>query len=161
MAFAALGDRDRAWELAAMINPVNHARTPEGVATYKAEPYSIAADVYALAPHTGRGGWSWYTGSAGWMYRLIVESLLGVTLESNCLRFAPCLPAAWTNFTMRYRYRETPYEIAVRQTLAAAGAAVRATTVTVDGVVQTDGRVHLVDDHAAHQVVVELQGPAR
>ena len=66
MAFAALGDRDRAWELASMINPVNHARTPDDVATYKAEPYVVAADVYALAPHTGRGGWSWYTGS-GWM----------------------------------------------------------------------------------------------
>ena len=77
MAFAALGDRERAWELTTMINPVNHARTPEGMATYKVEPYVIAADVYALAPHTGRGGWSWYTGSAGWMYRLIVESLLG------------------------------------------------------------------------------------
>ena len=157
MAFAALGDRQRAWELTSMINPVNHARTPEAVATYKAEPYVIAADVYALAPHTGRGGWSWYTGSAGWMYRLIVESLLGLTLEGTCLRFAPCLPADWTAFTMRYRYRETPYDIAVRQTLAAAGEAVRATTVTVDGVVQTDGRVHLIDDHAAHQVAVELQ----
>ena len=91
MAFAALGDRERAWELATMINPVNHARTPEGVATYKVEPYVIAADVYALAPHTGRGGWSWYTGSAGWMYRLIVESLLGLTLEGDrsALRAVP------------------------------------------------------------------------
>ena len=121
MAFAALGDRERAWELMTMMNPVNHARTPEGVATYKVEPYVIAADVYAVAPHTGRGGWSWYTGSAGWMYRLIVESLLGVTLESDCLRFTPCLPADWTAFTMRYRYRETVYDIAIRQTLAGAG----------------------------------------
>lgn len=142
-----------------MINPVNHARTPEGVATYKAEPYVVAADVYALTPHTGRGGWSWYTGSAGWMYRLIVESLLGVTLEGNSLRFAPCLPAGWTTFTMRYRYRETPYDIAVRQELVAAGGASRATTVTVDGVVQSDDKVHLVDDHAAHQILVELQVP--
>src|SRR4030067_239513 len=77
MAFARLGDSRRAWELLAMINPVNHGKTPEGVATYKVEPYVAAADVYALAPHTGRGGWTWYTGSAGWMYRLIVESLLG------------------------------------------------------------------------------------
>ena len=96
MAFAALGDRERAWELTTMINPVNHARTAEGVATYKVEPYVVAADVYAVAPHTGRGGWTWYTGSAGWMYRLIVESLLGVTLENGRLRFAPCLPAEWT-----------------------------------------------------------------
>ena len=122
MAFAALGDRKRAWELATMINPVNHALTPEGMAIYKVEPYVVAADVYALAPHTGRGGWSWYTGSAGWMYRLIVESLLGVTRERDSLRFAPCLPADWAGFTMRYQYRETTYEIAVRQTLADAGA---------------------------------------
>jgi len=157
MAFAALGDRDRAWELASLINPVNHARTPEGVATYKTEPYVVAADVYALAPHTGRGGWSWYTGSAGWMYRLIVESLLGLTLEGNCLRFVPCLPTDWTAFRMHYRYRETPYDISVRQMPAAVDEAVGATTVTVDGVVQSDDRVHLIDDHAAHQVVVALQ----
>ena len=120
------------------------------MATYKVEPYVIAADVYALAPHTGRGGWTWYTGSAGWMYRLIVESLLGVTLESDRLRFAPCLPADWTAFTMRYRYRETTYDIVVRQTPAGAGEAVAA--IAVDR-----GRrrrrptasVHLVDDRAA------------
>ena len=160
MAFAALGDRERAWELTTMINPVNHARTPEGVATYKVEPYVIAADVYALAPHTGRGGWSWYTGSAGWMYRLIVESLLGVTLESDRLRFTPCLPADWTGFTMRYRYRETTYDIAIRQTLADADAGIRPTRVTVDGVVQADGSVHLVDDRAAHQVWSRCRRPA-
>jgi hypothetical protein len=118
MAFAALGDGERAWELTTMINPVNHARTPEDIAKYKAEPYVVAADVYALAPHTGRGGWSWYTGSAGWMYRLIVESLLGVTLETDRLRVTPCLPADWTGFSMRYRYRGTQYDIVVRQTPA-------------------------------------------
>ena len=156
MAFAAMGDRERAWELATMMSPVNRARTPSDVATYKVEPYAVAADVYALSPHTGRGGWSWYTGSAGWMYRLVVESLLGVTLERDCLRFAPCLPAHWTAFTMRYRYRETTYDIAVRQTLAAAGAANLPTTVTADGVVQPDALLHLVDDRAAHRVLVEV-----
>ena len=83
MAFAKLGDSRRAWELMAMINPVNHARSPESIATYKVEPYAVAADVYALSPHTGRGGWTWYTGSAGWMYRLIVESLLGLRLDGG------------------------------------------------------------------------------
>ena len=139
-----------------MINPVNHARTPEGMATYKAEPYVIAADVYALAPHTGRGGWTWYTGSAGWMYRLIVESLLGVTLEQDRLRFAPCLPADWPAFTMRYRYRETFYEIAIRQRPAIAGERTDAASVTLDGVAQADGMVHLDDDGATHQVSVEI-----
>ena len=119
MAFARLGDHQRAWELLAMINPVNHGKTPEGVATYKVEPYVVAADVYALAPHTGRGGWTWYTGSAGWMYRLIVESLLGLRLDVDKLHFAPCLPADWKAFTMHYRYRETVYHIVVSQTHAA------------------------------------------
>jgi cellobiose phosphorylase len=157
MAFAAMGDRERAWELARMMNPVNHAQTPEGVAAYKVEPYVIAADVYALAPHTGRGGWSWYTGSAGWMYRLIVESLLGLTRVADRLRFTPCLPADWTAFTMRYRHGETTYDIAIRQTQAGADATFHATSVTVDGVVQTDGSVRLVDDRAVHQVLVEAR----
>ena len=81
MAFAAMGDSTRAWELLSMINPVNHGSTPEEVSIYMAEPYVVAADVYALPPHTGRGGWTWYTGAAGWMYRLIVESLLGLRLD--------------------------------------------------------------------------------
>ena len=121
MAFAALGDRERAWELATMINPVNHARTPEGVATYKVEPYVIAADVYALAPHTGRGGWTWYTGSAGWMYRLIVESLLGrdARRRSAALRAVPARGLAGVHDALPVR--ETMYDIAVRQTLAGAG----------------------------------------
>ncbi len=107
MAFAALGDSARAWELLAMINPVNHARFRKGIGIYKVEPYVVAADVYALKPHTGRGGWSWYTGSAGWMYRLIVESLLGLRLEADKLYVAPCIPADWKAFKMSYRYRET------------------------------------------------------
>ena len=76
-----------------MINPVNHGKSAQGIERYKVEPYVVAADVYAVPPHTGRGGWTWYTGSAAWMYRLIVESLLGLTLETNKLSFTPCLPA--------------------------------------------------------------------
>ncbi len=132
MAFAALGDRRRAWELLAMINPVNHARSPEGTATYKVEPYVVAADVYAVSPHTGRGGWTWYTGSAGWMYRLIVESLLGLRLEVDKLHVAPCLPADWKGFTLHYRYRETLYHISVLQISDGNGE----TRVIVDGVEQ-------------------------
>ncbi len=98
MAFAALGERQRAWELLSMINPVQHAQTAEATAVYKTEPYVVAADVYALSPHTGRGGWSWYTGSAGWLYRLILETLLGITLEEDKLRLAPCIPAEWTTY---------------------------------------------------------------
>ena len=153
MAFAALGDSRRAWELLGMINPVNHARSPEGIATYKVEPYVVAADVYALPPHTGRGGWTWYTGSAGWMYRLIVESLLGLTLEVDKLRFAPCLPAEWKGFKVHYRYRETVYEIDVLQPFTGKGE----TSVTVDGVPQPDGAIPLVDDRRNRSVEVVIR----
>ncbi|MEK7876029.1 MAG: glycosyl hydrolase family 65 protein, partial [Pseudomonadota bacterium] len=152
MAFAALGDSRRAWELTAMINPVNHARSPEAIAAYKVEPYVVAADVYALPPHTGRGGWTWYTGSAGWMYRLIVESLLGLRLEVDKLRFAPCLPADWEAFKVHYRYRETFYRIAVLHTRAGNGEM----NVTVDGVEQRDNAIPLVDDRQEHAVEVRI-----
>jgi cellobiose phosphorylase len=152
MAFAQLGDSRRAWELMGMINPVNHARSPESIATYKVEPYAVAADVYALSPHTGRGGWTWYTGSAGWMYRLIMESLLGLRLEVDRLSFAPLLPADWEGFTVHYRYRETVYHIAVLRSQVGDGA----TGVTVDGVAQRDETILLVDDHQEHAVEVRI-----
>jgi len=155
MAYARLGDSRRAWELLAMINPVNHGITPEGVATYKVEPYVVAADVYALAPHTGRGGWTWYTGSAGWMYRLIVESLLGLRLEVDKLHFAPCLPADWKAFKMHYRYRETVYHIVVSQTRAD-DANIGETRVTVDGIGRHDQAIPLLDDRQEHSVEVEI-----
>jgi cellobiose phosphorylase len=156
MAFAALGDAQRAWELTAMINPVNHATSAQAIATYKVEPYVMAADVYAIAPHTGRGGWSWYTGSAGWMYRLIVESLLGLRLEVDKLHFAPCLPAHREAFKIHYRYRETVYHIVVSQTLAGDDGTSAETSVTVDGVEQRDGTIPLVDDHREHSVEVSV-----
>ena len=152
MAFAALGDSQRAWELFGIINPVNHARSPEATATYKVEPYAVSADVYALPPHIGRGGWTWYTGSAGWMYRLIVESLLGLRLEVDRLRFVPCLPADWETFSVHYRYRETVYHITVVQTQGGRGD----TRVTVDGVEQEDKTVPLVDDRREHSVEVSI-----
>jgi cellobiose phosphorylase len=153
MAFAALGDHARAWELFGLINPINHASSAQAVATYKVEPYVVAADVYAVAPHTGRGGWTWYTGSAGWMYRLILESLLGLKLEVDKLRFAPCLPPGWDTFKLDYRYRETLYRISVVQTQAAEGR----TGVTLDGVAQQDGAVTLVDDRLEHAAEVSIQ----
>ena len=146
MAFARLGDSRRAWELFTMINPVNHAKSPEETAIYKVEPYVVAADVYAAPPHAGRGGWTWYTGSAAWMYRLIVESLLGLRLEVDKLRFTPCLPADWEGFKLHYRYRETVYHIEVLQTPAGNGEM----SVTVDGIDQHDKTIALVDDHKEH-----------
>jgi cyclic beta-1,2-glucan synthetase len=157
MAFAALGDSRHAWELLAMINPVNHASSPGGIATYRVEPYVVAADVYALPPHTGRGGWTWYTGSAGWMYRLIVESLLGLRLEVETLRVVPCLPANWKGFTVHYRYRETVYHITVLQTPGGNGE----TSVIVDGVKRQDQAIPLVDDHQEHSVEVSIPAAHR
>ena len=156
MAFAAQGDSRRAWELTTMINPANHATSQDAIATYKVEPYVMAADVYAVAPHTGRGGWTWYTGSAGWMYRLILESLLGLRLEVDTLHVAPCLPAHWPGFKIHYRYRETVYHIAVTQLRAGEGGATR---VTVDGAEQGGQAITLVDDHLEH--TVEVSVPAR
>jgi cellobiose phosphorylase len=152
MAFARLGDNRRAWELFTMINPVNHARSAEEAAAYKVEPYVVAADVYAVPPHTGRGGWTWYTGSAAWMYRLIVESLLGLRLEVDKLRFTPCLPPDWAGFKMHYRYRETVYHIAVLQTPVGNGEM----QVSVDGIEQHDKAIPLVDDHKEHWVEVRM-----
>ncbi len=154
MAFAALGDRQRAWELTTMINPANHAASREAIETYKVEPYVIAADVYAVAPHIGRGGWSWYTGSAGWMYRLIIESLLGLRLETDKLHVAPCLPAHWDGLKIHYRYRETVYHIAIVQTPAGEEGKSGETRVTVDGIEQGNQPIALVDDHREHTVEV-------
>ncbi|MEO8767154.1 MAG: glycosyl hydrolase family 65 protein, partial [Nitrosospira sp.] len=153
MAFAALGDHKRAWELLAMINPVNHTQTPEAVDVYKTEPYVVSADVYAVSPHTGRGGWSWYTGSAGWLYRLMLETLLGLTLEEDKLYFKPCLPADWKTFTVNYRYRETMYHITIVRTV---GGEIEE-GVTMDGIVQHDRVITLVDDRAPHAVEVRLR----
>jgi cellobiose phosphorylase len=154
MAFAALGDSSRAWELLTMINPVNHAKSQEAVATYKVEPYVVAADVYAVSPHIGRGGWSWYTGSAGWMYRLILESLLGLRREGDKLSFTPCLPGDWESFKAHYRYRETVYHITVLQPGDG-----NVASVTVDGVEQSnlaDNTILLIDDHQEHSVEVRI-----
>ncbi|MEP7214637.1 MAG: glucoamylase family protein [Anaerolineaceae bacterium] len=152
MAFAELGDAEHAWELQRMINPVNHGNSPDAMLRYKVEPYVVAADVYSGASHAGRGGWSWYTGSAGWMYRLIVESLLGLRLEVDRLRFVPCLPSDWDGYALRYRYRETFYDITVRRTREGHGQ----NRVIFDGVEQSDPSVRLVDDRAPHHVEVSV-----
>ena len=151
MAFAALGDSERAWELVGMINPIKHGESADGIAFYKVEPYVIASDVYSLAPHAGRGGWTWYTGSAGWMYRLILESLLGLTVESNQLRIVPCIPRDWKSFKIHYRYHDTPYHITVLQTLAGEGH-----RITVDGVAVPGPAITMVNDHGAHAVEVRI-----
>ncbi|MBL9148703.1 MAG: cyclic beta 1-2 glucan synthetase [Phycisphaerae bacterium] len=152
MACAALGDADLAWELLALVNPVTLGMSPDAIATYRVEPYVLAADIYTVAPHTGRGGWTWYTGSAGVMYRLLSESLLGVRVEVDRLRVAPRMPAGWSGFRARYRFRETTYTIDVRRT----GPGANVVRVSVDGVDQPSLTVTLTDDRAPHAVVVDV-----
>jgi cellobiose phosphorylase len=151
MAFAAMGDERRAWELLDLINPIRHGDTPETIATYKVEPYVAAADVYAVAPHVGRGGWTWYTGSAGWLYQLLIESLVGLRREVDQLRFEPCLPADWPAVRITYRYFQTTYRITL-----ARGAGATPGRVTLDGALQPDSSIRLVNDLAEHTVQVEL-----
>jgi cyclic beta-1,2-glucan synthetase len=179
MGFAALGDRARAWELFQMINPINHGSSDKKIATYKVEPYVVAADVYSISLHKGRGGWTWYTGSAGWMYQLITGSLLGMIRESMLLRFAPCVPAGWETFTIDYRYRDAVYHIKFIQTTAAAGSSPESTpfpdagpafmgtdlpikakagmTIWLDGVQQTGDGIQLVDVPGEHAVEVRMK----
>ncbi|MBU0479653.1 MAG: cyclic beta 1-2 glucan synthetase [Proteobacteria bacterium] len=163
MAFAMLGERERAWELFAMLNPVNHGNGPAEIERYKVEPYVMCADIYAAKPHTGRGGWTWYTGAASWMYRLTVEALLGLQLEVDRLRITPCIPAHWESYEIHYRYRETLYHIRFRCVGEKPGDVIR---VVVDGVQQKEsgfekaglrqGLIPLVDDHREHYVEVNL-----
>lgn len=157
MAFAKLGDTDRTWELLNMINPINHGKSSEDILTYKVEPYVMAADVYGVYPHTGRGGWTWYTGSAGWMYQLILESFLGLKREGNKLRFEPCVPAEWKSFKVKYRFNETEYQIVLNQTTDAD----IDTVVTIDGVRQPDESILLQDDKVTHSVVIERSSAKR
>ena len=115
MAFAALGEGDKAADLFSLLNPINHARTRSDVHRYKVEPYVVAADIYASAPHIGRGGWTWYTGSAGWMQRAGVESILGLRIRGAFLHLDPCIPKSWATFEMTVRRQSAQYEITVAQ----------------------------------------------
>ncbi|MDK9699003.1 MAG: cyclic beta 1-2 glucan synthetase [bacterium] len=150
MAFARMKDSQKAWELFTIINPVNHAITFEQTNIYKVEPYVVAADVYSAPPHTGRGGWTWYSGSAGWLYQLIMESLLGLRLEVDKLRMNPCLPSDWKGYKIHYRYRETVYHIEVLQ----APAENDEMHFNVDGIEQPDNTIPLIDDQKEHWVEV-------
>src|SRR5207344_910749 len=114
IAYAMQGDGDRAFELFGMLNPINHASTRGGAHRYKIEPYVVPGDVYSEPPHVGRGGWSWYTGAAGWLYRAGIESILGLRVKGDALVVDPCIPGAWPGFNITLRYRGAVYEISVR-----------------------------------------------
>lgn len=143
MAFAKLDDREKTFELLSLINPINHGNTAESIAVYKAEPYVMAADVYGVEPHTGRGGWTWYTGSAGWMYQLITDSFLGIRREGNKLIIDPRVPADWKAFTVKYRLNENTYNIKVEQHE-------KQFTLTVNGLTVTGKEIDLGQRVAEH-----------
>jgi len=147
MAFAHLGQTEHAWDLARMILPSGHTADPVAVDTYKVEPYVLAGDVYAVSPHVGRGGWTWYTGSAGWMYRLLIESLLGFSLVEGRLRIAPRVPARWQGYAVTYRHGASTYAIELRR--AGPG---DAASLTLDGAVVEGDSIPLADDGGEHRV---------
>jgi cyclic beta-1,2-glucan synthetase len=153
MATALLGKGTRAHELYTMINPIHHASTAAEVERYRVEPYVVVADVYGAPPHTGRGGWTWYTGSASWMYRIGLEVLLGFQLHGNAFTVTPCIPADWPGFELTYRYGHTPYHVRVENP---AGVECGVREVTLDGQPVPGGRIPLTDDRATHEVRVVM-----
>jgi len=157
MGFAALGQGDKATELFSLINPINHTATRAGVLRYKVEPYVVAADVYSVAPHVGRGGWTWYTGSAGWLYRAGVEAILGLRLKGDSLSIDPCIPAAWPGYDATLRYRGSVYEISVRNPRAVGRGVI---AVEVDGmsrpVTRGKASIPLREDHGTRAILVTL-----
>ncbi|MBW8770145.1 MAG: carbohydrate-binding protein, partial [Gemmatimonadetes bacterium] len=155
LATALRGDGERAVELFQMLNPLTHARNADELATYKVEPYVVAADVYTAEGQLGRGGWTWYTGSASWMYRIALEAILGFTRRGDTLRFTPRVPASWPEFTIEYRFGKSVYTIVVRNP----GDGINGDAeVSVDGVTLDTPHLQLVDDGRPHEVVV--RGPA-
>jgi cellobiose phosphorylase len=153
LATALQGRGDRALELWNLINPVYHSATPAMVEHYKVEPYVVCADVYGAPPHKGRGGWTWYTGSAGWLYRVALEAILGFRLAGDTLRLEPCIPSGWPGYEVTYRHRSATYRIRV-ENAAGTGHGVR--DVTVDGRAAEGGAVPLRDDGHEHDVRVTL-----
>ena len=153
MALALAGENARAWEFFELINPVLHARKAADIAVYKVEPYVVAADVYSVPPHTGRGGWTWYTGSAGWMYRLITETFLGLEIVMDELRFSPRVPIEWKSFQIDYRFRETVYHLTFQNISGNWKAPVR---IMIDGRSESFTVLKLMNDRKDHSVEVKL-----
>ncbi len=151
MAFARQGDGDKAVSLLRMLNPIEHAREPEDFERYKVEPYVVAADVYALKEHVGRGGWTWYTGAASWFYRVWLEEVLGFKRRGDQLTIDPVIPKDWAGFRMRYRYQSASYEITVENPKHFSRGV---ESVELDGVRVVEGKIALSDDGGSHKVRV-------
>ena len=155
-AAALLGQGTRALELFDLLNPLRHAASPDDVARYKVEPYVVVADIYGHPPHTGRGGWTWYTGSAAWLYRVGLETILGFHREGTRLRIDPCIPARWPRYEITYRFGKATYHIVVENPQ---GVERGVRSVTVDGKTRDLTGVELTDDGQTHEVKVLLGRP--
>ncbi len=153
IAFASSGDGDKAGELFALLNPINHASTRAGLHKYKVEPYVAAGDVYAESTHIGRGGWTWYTGSAGWMYRAALESMLGFYLSGETLKIDPCIPRNWRGFEIDYRHGATLYTIKVENPLSVCRGVAE---IRLDGESVFVNEIALSNDGASHQILIIL-----
>ena len=155
IAFAMLGDGDKAGELFSILNPINRSNTRAGIHRYKVEPYVACADVYSVPPHVGRGGWTWYTGSAGWMYRAGLEWILGFRLRGDTLLFDPCIPSGWRGYEITFRYHSARYEISVENPR---GVCRGVAQLELDGAALPgiSPRIPLTDDGATHHVRVVL-----
>jgi cyclic beta-1,2-glucan synthetase len=151
MAAAALEDKQRTFDLIGMINPINHASTSAAIKKYKTEPYVIAADVYAVERHQGMGGWTWYTGSAGWMYQLLAESFFGLKRHGNRLTIKPCIPDSWDSFDIHYKFADTVYHLKFERNTS-----VSQMKLVIDGIEQETNDVLLVNDEVIHEVTVSL-----
>lgn len=156
LAFALAGRCEQAAAIVSALNPINHALDPVAVERYKVEPYVLAADVYGQPPHAGRGGWSWYTGSAAWLYRLLHETLFGIERRVSRLSFRPRVPASWTRFKLHYRYHQTFYHLVFTQAAEHEGPV----RLTLDGRPLPEGVLELENDRREHTVEV-LFGPGR
>lgn len=151
IAFTKLGDSERAWELLKMINPINHGRTPTEIATYKVEPYVLAGDVYAVQPHQGHGGWTWYTGSAGWLNQLITDHFFGLRKEGSTLSFVPCVPVEWGSFKIHYKYKSSIYHISFIQNPEVGEMHLKENNIELP-----EKKITLVDDGMSHMVDIVI-----
>ncbi len=152
-AFALMGDGDMAWKLYHLINPINHTRTSIECSKYKVEPYVMAADVYSTHPHIGRGGWTWYTGAAGWMYKVGLENILGLRKNKDKLIIDPCIPKDWNEYTMKYKYKNTSYNIMIKNPEKVNR---NVKSIVLDGKEVEYKHITLVDDHMDHNIEVFL-----
>jgi len=155
IALAGLGEGDKAASLFALLNPINRTSTRADVQRYKVEPYAVAADVYSVAPHVGRGGWTWYTGSAGWLYRAGLEGILGVRLQGASLIVTPCIPQDWPGFEIVLKYGSTRYAITVENP-DRVGSGVMSVALDGETLPGRPTRIALTDDGASHDVRVQL-----